>query len=66
MIMKKWIKEELQGVYKKKEEKSSKKRGEGKSLKNENSKEDERWENNEEDLTPKVYQSLRAQNLCST
>mgnify|MGYP006869287911 CR=1 FL=1 len=36
------------------------------NVKNENSKEDERWENNEEDLTPKAYQSLRAQILCNT
>ena len=34
------------------------------NVKNENSKEDERWENNEEDLTSKAYQSLRAQILC--
>ena len=34
------------------------------NVKNENSKEDERWENNEEDLTSKTYQSLRAQILC--
>ena len=41
-----------------------KKRKEGKSVKNENSKEFERAENNEEVLTPKAYQSLRAQILC--
>ena len=37
---------------------------EGKSVKKENSKEFERAENNEEVLTPKAYQSLRAQILC--
>ena len=37
---------------------------EGKSVKNENSKEFERAENNEEDLTPTAYLSLIAQILC--
>ena len=42
------------------------KKKEGKNVKNEKSKGDERWENNEEDLTPKTYQLLRAQILCNT
>ena len=42
------------------------KKKKGESVQNENSKEFESWENNEEDLTPKVYQSLKAQILCDT
>ena len=43
-----------------------KKEKKNKSVQNENSKEFERWGNKEEDLTPKAYQSLRAQILCNT
>ena len=45
--------------------KRTQKKKERKSVKNENSKEDERWMNNEEDLTSKAYKLLRAQILCN-
>ena len=54
-------KEKLQRIRNQKKKKKEKK---GESVQNENSKEFESWENNGEDLTPKAYQSLRAQILC--